>query len=83
MDYDPDKLLIITNDATLHIKPKEAELLELFLKAPNTIIDKKELLDRLNLTEGALRAQIKNLRKIIGKDRIETIKDVGYRFVSR
>ena len=84
--YEPDKLLVQRGDQTLHIKPKEAQLLEVFLEAPGKIYDKSELLDRLYPdevnSEGALRAQIKNLRKIIGKERIETIKDVGYRFVS-
>ena len=84
--YDPDKLIIYKKGEAIHIKPKEAQLLEIFLKSPNTILAKEELLERLypqEPREGALRAQIKNLRKVVGKDRIETIKEVGYRFVSK
>lgn len=83
--YDPDRLVVERGSERVHIKPKEAQLLEIFLEAPGTIIDKSELLERLYpddpQSEGALRAQIKNLRKIIGKERIETIKEIGYRFV--
>ncbi|MRI58118.1 MAG: two-component system response regulator [Epsilonproteobacteria bacterium] len=85
--YDPDRLIIHTKGQELHIKPKEAQLLEIFLEAPGKIVDKLELLHRLYPhepnSEGALRAQIKNLRKIIGKERIQTIKEVGYRFVPK
>ncbi|NPA03633.1 MAG: response regulator transcription factor [Epsilonproteobacteria bacterium] len=80
--YFPKKLMLKRDNTLFYLKPKEAQLLELLISSPNTIIPKEELLERLEVSEGALRAHVKNLRKLVGKTQIETIKGVGYRFVS-
>ncbi|BDY11926.1 response regulator transcription factor [Hydrogenimonas cancrithermarum] len=70
------------------LKPKEAKLLALFLQNPNKTVTKEEIFDHLwdygeTPNEGSLRTFVKVLRKHLGKDRIETVKEVGYRFNDR
>jgi DNA-binding response OmpR family regulator len=79
---------IFRGDERISLKTKEAKLLALFLKHKDELID-YELINRTlwsfeqEPSNGALRTYIKNLRAILGKDRIETVKNVGYRFVSK
>ena len=89
-----DNLIFNTKEQTLFkdgnkvpLKAKEATLLSLFLKNKNELID-YELINKTlwdydqEPSSGALRTYIRSLRKAIGKDKIETIKNIGYRFVS-
>ncbi|MDD3323491.1 MAG: helix-turn-helix domain-containing protein [Sulfurospirillaceae bacterium] len=64
---------------------KEAKLLKLFLQKQNEIIPHEVIMRELwdyeeTPSESALRTYIKNLRKIIGKDRIVSVKKLGYKF---
>lgn len=68
------------------LKPKETALLALFLQHKNHIVTKDMIFDTLysygeEPNEGSLRTFVKVLRHHLGKLRIETIKEVGYRFV--
>lgn len=85
--FDTKKLLLENGNERVPLKAKELKLLSLFLQNPNEIIT----YDTINTTlwdydeepsSGSLRTYIKILRSNIGKDKIETIKNVGYRFVS-
>ncbi len=76
-------LTLIIDDKIISLKPKEARLLALFLQNPNRVLRKEEIFDALwdfgeIPNEGSLRTFVKVLRKHIGKERIETIKEVGY-----
>ena len=78
---------LLKNKEKVSIKTKELKLLNLFLKHPNELLtyDKiNETLWDFNETpsSGSLRAYIKTLRSLLGKESIETIKNIGYRFVS-
>ena len=68
------------------LKPKEITLLALFLQHKNHILTKEMIFDTLysygeEPNEGSLRTFVKVLRQHLSKTRIETIKEVGYRFV--
>lgn len=70
----------------LALKNKEVKLLELFLKYPNELLIYENIFNQLwDYSEepsiGSLRAYITKLRSYIGKDKIETIKNIGYKFV--
>jgi DNA-binding response OmpR family regulator len=87
ISYDPinDQLLINSEKITLH--NKEAKLLQLFLQHQDVTLSHQQIYDRLweydeQVSESALRTYIKNLRKLIGKDRIVSIKKLGYRFTT-
>jgi len=83
------KELILTNEKEkIPLKTKELKLLSLFLKHPNTLISYETINNALwnydeEASAGSLRTYIKTLRAAIGKEKIETIKNIGYRFVSQ
>jgi len=85
--FNPKELTLIKNGEKVPLKTKEAKLLSLFLKHKNELIEYEQINKTLweweeDPSSGALRTYIKNLRAILGKDKIETVKNVGYRFVA-
>lgn len=72
---------------TFSLANKESELLNYLAKNKNRTISKEELTQNLWTYESmpsdaTLRVYIRNLRALIGKDAIETIRGMGYRLVS-
>jgi DNA-binding response OmpR family regulator len=70
---------------TLMLNPKDFELLVLLVENRGKVVTKEAIAKRLwsaseGIHEGALRVYINNLKKIFGKDSIENIRGVGYRF---
>jgi DNA-binding response OmpR family regulator len=66
---------------------KEATLLELFLRHPGEVLSHEKIYRTLwsyeeEPSDNALRTYVKNLRKLIGKERILSIKKQGYRYVA-
>ncbi|WP_024954871.1 response regulator transcription factor [Sulfurospirillum arcachonense] len=71
----------------VQLQNKEAILLKLFLQRRGEIISHKVILEELwgydeVASDDALRTYIKNLRKIIGKERIISVKKLGYKFIT-
>ncbi len=69
------------------LQNKESKLLKLFLQRKNEIISHEVIYDTLwgydeVSSDLALRTYIKNLRKLIGKDKIVSIKKLGYKFTA-
>ena len=67
---------------------KESRLLKLFLKHDEEVIAHENIYEFLwdydeEPSDTALRTYIKNLRKIIGKERIVSIKKQGYKFSTK
>lgn len=80
-------LLTIYNDE-IQLKNKEAKLLKLFLQNKDTILTHESIYAALwdydeEISESALRTYIKNLRKYLGKEKIVSIKKLGYRFTAK
>jgi len=78
---------IINNDETFSLAKKESELLNYLSTNRSRTISKEELTQNLWTYEtmpsdATLRVYIRNLRAIIGKNSIETIRGMGYRLVS-
>ena len=85
--FDPMNFTLTVENERIPLKPKEARLLALFLQNPDKTLRKEEIFDSLwdfgeNPNEGSLRTFVKVLRKHLGKGRIETVKEVGYRYRS-
>ncbi len=85
--FDPIDLTLSANGERIPLKPKEARLLALFLQHPDKTLRKEEIFDALwdydeTPNEGSLRTFVKILRRHLGKARIETVKEVGYRYRS-
>lgn len=82
-DVKADELLNRGEKVSLH--NKEKLLLKLFLQHSNEQISHEVIYQHLwgfdeDPSDDALRTYIKNLRKILGKDRIVSIKRYGYKF---
>ncbi len=85
--FDSVKMQLYCNGEKVALKTKELKLLALFLRHENRLIEYAEIYDALweydeEPSIGALRTYIKSLRAVIGKTRIETVKNSGYRFVA-
>ena len=84
--YYPEELILKIADQSVTLKQKEAKLLTLLLENRNTLLSYEQINHTLweydeTPSAGSLRTYIKTLRAYLGKDRIETVKNVGYRFV--
>lgn len=78
--------LLKQHNKTIPLKTKESKLLSLFLKNKNELLPYETINKTLwdyqeEPSNGSLRAYVKRLRAAIGKEKIETIKNIGYRFV--
>lgn len=85
MEYDTESNLLFTDSKQVQFNSKESTLLKLFLQNKDEVISHERIYDALwtyeeTPSENALRTYIKNLRKIIGKEKIVSIKKLGYRF---
>ena len=70
---------------TIKLNLKELKLLKLFLQHPNELLVHDRIYDNVwdydeEYSDNSLRTYIKNLRKILGKDKIVSLKKLGYRF---
>ena len=88
IDYDTESNLLFVNSVQVQLNTKTSMLLKLFLQNQEEIISHERIYDTLwsydeRVSENALRTYIKDLRKIIGKEKIVSIKKLGYRFSSK
>ncbi len=84
--FDVARMVLLRDGKIVHLKNKEFMLLKLFLQNRNRVITKEEIFEVLyeideEPNENSLRTFIRNLRSVIGKDKIETVKNMGYRYV--
>lgn len=84
--YDVGSNELQKNGQSVRLQNKEAILLKLFLQRRGEIISHETILDTLwgydeVSSDDALRTYIKNLRKIIGKEYIISVKKLGYKFI--
>jgi DNA-binding response OmpR family regulator len=83
--YDPRHKMIQHQEQRSMLKPKEAQLLEYFLAHPSRVISAEELTQNIWTydtipTDATIRSHIRNLREIIGADKIVTQRGLGYRY---
>ncbi len=67
------------------LNKKEAKLLKLFLQNQEDVLSHEKIYDALwdydeTYSEASLRTYIKNIRKLLGKEKIVSIKKQGYKF---
>ncbi len=85
--YDLKAQRLETAEGTVTLGRKEGRLLELFLRHPGEILSHERIYDTLweypeEPSDNSLRTYIKRLRKLLGKERIVSIKKQGYRYVA-
>ncbi|RXJ88920.1 DNA-binding response regulator [Arcobacter sp. CECT 8983] len=81
----PELCQIILNGKTKHLAQKERDILSYFCKHKNRVVSSEELLQNIWAyedmpTDATIRVYIKNLRESLGKDKIQTIRGIGYKF---
>lgn len=84
--FDLKEVLLTKGNQKIPLKNKEAKLLTLFLEYPNELLTYDKIFERLweygeDPSAGSLRAYVQTVRSLVGKENIETVKSVGYRFV--
>jgi DNA-binding response OmpR family regulator len=86
----PANHTVMKDGKQINLTLKEFVLLEYFMRHPNIVINREELLTHLwdfnySSFSNVVDVHVKNLRKKLGtadgKDLLETIRGVGYRFV--
>jgi len=85
--FDSNNNQITKDKKTFSIAKKESEFLNYLAVNRNRTISKEELTQNLwsfesMPSDATLRVYIRNLRAVIGKEHIETIRGTGYRLVS-
>lgn len=83
---DKTKLHIIINNTKIAISNKELQVLEYISKNHTRLITHEELANNIwsfeeSPSDATIRTYIKNLRFIIGAEKIITIRGAGYRFI--
>ena len=83
--FDPESCRIILEDKNISIAQKERDILKYFCTHRGRVISSEELLQNIWAyeempTDATIRVYIKNLREIIGKEKITTIRGIGYKF---
>ena len=86
--FDTKEFQLMQGEERIPLKTKELKLLALFLQHQNELLTYDKINDALweydeEPSAGSLRTYIKHLRSIVGKDSIETVKNIGYRFVQK
>ncbi len=85
--YDIDNSQLIKDGKKITLNNKEDKLLKLFLQNQNQVISHEKIYETLwgydeIYSDNSLRAYIKNLRKIVGKNSIVSIKKLGYKIIT-
>ena len=86
--YDTQSNLLSIDNDEIQLNNKDAKLLKLFLQNKNNLVTHETIYSTLweygeDISESALRTYIKNLRKYLGKEKIVSIKKLGYRFTTK
>ena len=84
--FDIKGLFLEKDGEKIALKTKESKLLSLFLKHHNELLTYEAIYEILweydeTPSQGSLRAYVNTLRNILGKEKIETIKHMGYKYV--
>ena len=87
IEYDTESNLLLVDSVQVQLNSKESALFKLFVQNKGDVVSHERIYDTLwtyeeTPSENALRTYIKNLRKIIGKEKIVSIKKLGYKFTS-
>jgi len=86
--FDTKGVFLSHNGTKISLKNKELTLLTLFLKQKDRLLTYEQIFQTLwsyseNPSQGSLRAYINTLRQYLGKESIETVKHMGYRYVGK
>ncbi len=83
--YYPARRIVSDGVKERSLKPKEKEILDYFIAHPHRLISSEELIQNIwefdaMPSDATLRSYIRNLREIIGADKITTQRGARYRY---
>ncbi len=86
--YNTQSDILTIEGKDIQLNNKDAKLLKLFMQNKDTLVTHETIYATLweyneEISESALRTYIKNLRKYLGKEKIVSIKKLGYRFTTK
>jgi DNA-binding response OmpR family regulator len=86
--YDASNDMLNIEGEDIQLNNKDAKLLKLFLQNKEKVLAHEVIYEALweygeDVSESALRTYIKNLRKLLGKEKIVSIKKLGYKFTTK
>lgn len=81
----PESCQLLIDGQIKHLAQKERDILKHFCKHKSRVVSSEELLQNIWAyedmpTDATIRVYIKNLRELLGKERIQTIRGIGYKF---
>jgi len=85
LTYFPKKHIVSDGTNETALRPKECEMLEYFIAHPQRLISQEELVQNIwefdaLPSDATLRSYIRNLREVIGNEKIITQRGLGYRY---
>lgn len=85
LTYYPRKSLVSDGIKEINLRPKEVAILEYFIAHPKRLISQEELVQNIwefdtLPSDATLRSYIRNLREVIGSEKIITQRGMGYRY---
>jgi len=88
IEYDTQTGELVIDGNYITLGNKESKLLKLFMATKGEVLSHERIYKQLwdyeeEPSDSALRTYIKNLRKLVGKDTIVSIKKQGYKFVTQ
>ena len=88
ISYDIKNSELVVNGEHVMLGNKESKLMQLFMRHQGDVLSHERIYRHLwdfeeEPSDSALRTYIKNLRKIVGKEKIVSIKKQGYKFVAQ
>ncbi len=83
--FKPELCQIQKDNKIINIAQKERDILRYFINHKSRVISNEELFSNIwvydeSPSDATIRVYIKNLREIIGKEKIHTVRGVGYKF---
>lgn len=82
-----DEYLVFLNDTQINLRKKEFELLLFLASQPGKVFSREILLEKVwgthvHVVDRTIDVHVRKLREKIGKDWIQTVQGVGYKFKS-
>ena len=79
---------VTVHDRTVELTAREFALLETFVRHPDQVLSREQLLSQVwgfdfDPTTNLVNVYVNSLRKKLGRDVVETVRGVGYRFRGR
>ena len=86
--FEPDARIVKLDGNEINLTTREFKLLALFLSNKDRVLSRSLIEEKLHswddeISSNALEVHIHNLRRKLGKDRIKTVRGVGYRLESQ